>query len=88
MTGTVVAVAKAKAHRFSKNLALETLLLAGISGRSLRSWILNVGHIETLVSHVDPDNERSSRLAERLGATLDANAQRPDPSDLVYRHYS
>ncbi|WP_218062369.1 hypothetical protein, partial [Paracoccus haeundaensis] len=35
MTGTVVAFAKAKGHRFSKNLALETLLLAGISGRSL-----------------------------------------------------
>ncbi|MCH2169093.1 MAG: GNAT family N-acetyltransferase, partial [Oceanicola sp.] len=46
-----------------------------------------VTHIETLVSYVDPRNERSSRLAERLGATLDAEAPRPDPLDLVYRHY-
>ncbi|MEQ5796309.1 hypothetical protein LZ686_16885 [Paracoccus sp. NFXS7] len=30
MTGTVVAVAKAKGHRFSKNLALEILLLKGL----------------------------------------------------------
>ena len=54
---------------------------------ALRAWSLGVQHIETLVSYVDPDNTRSSRLAERLGATLDANAQRPDPYDLVYRHY-
>lgn len=54
---------------------------------ALRAWSIDVRHIETLVSYVDPDNARSSRLAERLGATLDANAQRPDPSDLVYRHY-
>ena len=30
MTGTVVAVAKAKGHRFSKNLALEILLVEGL----------------------------------------------------------
>ena len=54
---------------------------------ALRAWSLDVRHIETLVSYVDPDNARSSRLAERLGAMLDANARRPDPSDLVYRHY-
>lgn len=54
---------------------------------ALRAWSLNVTHIKTLVSYVDPNNARSARLAERLGATLDANAQRPDPSDLVYRHY-
>ena len=53
----------------------------------LRAWSLDVTHIEKLVSYVDPRNERSSRLAERLGATLDAEAPRPDPLDLVYRHY-
>lgn len=57
------------------------------AAEALRAWSLDIKHIETLVSYVDPDNKRSSRLAERLGATLDANAQRPDPSDLVYRHY-
>ena len=54
---------------------------------ALRAWSLDVRHIETLVSYVDPENARSSRLAERLGATLDDEAQRPDPTDLVYRHY-
>jgi RimJ/RimL family protein N-acetyltransferase len=53
----------------------------------MRTWCLDVTHIETQVSYVDPDNARSSSLAEYIGTTLDANAQRPDPSDLVYRHY-
>lgn len=55
---------------------------------ALREWGRDVEHIDTLVSYVDPENAKSARLAERLGATLDAHAQRPDPSDLVYRHYS
>lgn len=40
------------------------------------------------VSYIDADNARSIRLAERLGATLDADAQRPAayPNCLVYRH--
>lgn len=54
---------------------------------ALRAWSLDVGHIETLVSYIDPANRRSARLAERLGAVLDADARRPDPSDLVYRHF-
>ena len=37
---------------------------------------------------VDPQNDRSRRLAERLGATLDGTAPRPDPTDLVYRHFA
>lgn len=45
---------------------------------------------ETLVSYITPGNDRSIALAERLGATLDATASRPDgesPSEtLVYRH--
>jgi len=55
---------------------------------ALRAWCHDAAHIDTLVSYVDPDNVRSIRLAERLGAALDADAQRPEPSDLVYRHYS
>ena len=40
-------------------------------------------------SYIDPDNTRSIALAERLGATLDAKAPRPDRfegHELVYRH--
>ncbi len=54
---------------------------------ALCEWGEKIRHLETLVSYIDPDNERSVRLAERLGATIDAHARRPDPSDLVYRHF-
>ena len=42
----------------------------------------------TAVSYIDPPNTRSIRLAERLGATLDRDAAKPDacPECLVYRH--
>lgn len=54
---------------------------------AMRAWAQDVRLLETLVSYIDPDNSRSARLAERLGATLDANAKRLDPTDLVYRHF-
>jgi RimJ/RimL family protein N-acetyltransferase len=54
---------------------------------ALRGWAQNARRLETLVSYVDFRNARSIRLAERLGAALDANARRPDPTDLVYRHF-
>ncbi|MFA3918835.1 GNAT family N-acetyltransferase [Ruegeria hyattellae] len=54
---------------------------------ALRAWSRDVRQLETLVSYIDPDNARSARLAVRLGATLDRSALRPDPTDLVYRHY-
>lgn len=43
----------------------------------------------TAVSYIHPDNARSRRLAERLGAVLDPAAATPDLEDepcLVYRH--
>jgi RimJ/RimL family protein N-acetyltransferase len=42
----------------------------------------------TVVSYIAPDNTRSIRLAEKLGATLDPDAPQPKPDDpvLVYRH--
>ncbi|MEM6761056.1 MAG: GNAT family N-acetyltransferase [Pseudomonadota bacterium] len=42
---------------------------------------------DTLVSYIDPANTRSVTLAERLGATRDATAPRPDADDLVFRHF-
>lgn len=43
---------------------------------------------QTAVSYIDRDNTRSIRLAERLGATLDPEAQTPEISRpcIVYRH--
>ncbi|MBQ2262073.1 MAG: GNAT family N-acetyltransferase [Loktanella sp.] len=55
---------------------------------ALLDWAKHVKRLDTLVSYVDPQNERSCRLAERLGAALDRNAPRPDPTDLVYRHFA
>lgn len=54
---------------------------------ALRDWARNVRRLRTLVSYVDPENKRSRRLAERLGATLDQEAARPDSTDLVFRHF-
>lgn len=53
----------------------------------LRDWARDVRRLKTLVSYVDEGNIRSRKLAERLGARLDKVAARPDPEDLVYRHF-
>lgn len=53
---------------------------------AMRGWAFRVRKLETLVSYIGPDNTRSIRLAERLGAALDAHATPQDPGDLVYRH--
>ncbi|MEZ2131251.1 MULTISPECIES: GNAT family N-acetyltransferase [unclassified Sinorhizobium] len=53
---------------------------------ALRDWAFKVRRLATLVSYIHPDNIRSRRLAERLGAKLDATAPREDPADLVFRY--
>ncbi len=40
----------------------------------------------TAVSYVSPGNERSIRLAQKLGAKLDEAANAPSPQTLVFRH--
>lgn len=67
--------------------AAEGQGIAHEAAAALRDWSRQGGKIGTLVSYVDPRNARSIRLAERLGATLDRHARRPDPADLVYRHH-
>jgi RimJ/RimL family protein N-acetyltransferase len=57
------------------------------AARALRDWARDIRRLPALVSYMDTDNRRSARLAERLGATLDPDAPRPDPDDLVYRHF-
>lgn len=56
------------------------------AARTLRDWAFTVRGLKTLVSYMDPNNIRSRRLAERLGATLDETAVRADPTDLVFRY--
>lgn len=53
---------------------------------ALRSWAFEICGLKTLVSYIDPENSRSRRLAERLGAKVDTRAPRQDPTDLVFRH--
>lgn len=73
---------------------LGWLLYPGAEGKgyaceaagALRDWAFAVRGLETLVSHIDPDNHRSRKLAERLGATLELDPERPGPEVLVYRH--
>ncbi|KZM50008.1 GNAT family N-acetyltransferase [Labrenzia sp. OB1] len=64
----------------------EGMGVAFEAARAFLDWGLKDRGLPTLVSYVDPDNIRSCRLAERLGAKLDAEAPRNDPRDLVYRH--
>ena len=66
-------------HAEGKGYAFE-------AATALRHWAFHERKLETLVSYVDPSNLRSRSLAERLGAALDADAPRQDPTDLVYRH--
>ncbi len=55
---------------------------------ALRDWAFAVRGLKTLVSYIAPQNVRSIRLAERLGAIPDAMAERQagDEDDLVFRH--
>ena len=61
---------------------------ATAAAMALRDWAMHTLRLDNLVSYVHPDNYRSAAVAERLGATLDLNAPKQDPGDLVYRHRS
>ncbi len=63
-----------------RGYALEAATLA-------RRFAWDVLGLETLVSYIDPDNHRSIKLAERLGAVKDLDAPTPGgDACLVYRH--
>ncbi len=63
-----------------KGYALEAASMA-------RNFAFDELGLDTFVSYIDPDNARSIRLAERLGAVRDFHARTPqDEPCLVYRH--
>lgn len=62
-----------------KGIAYEAVLAA-------RAWVYGTLGWKTAVSYIDPGNDRSIALAERLGARFDPDAARPDDTCLVYRH--
>ena len=52
-----------------------------------KRFAFNNLRLPTLVSYIDKDNDQSIRLAEKLGATLDAEATKTaDETTLVFRH--
>lgn len=67
--------------------ALEGRGLAFEAAHAARDWFFASTGRTTIVSYTDPDNHRSNRLCERLGAVIDAGAAHPyqEPT-LVWRH--
>ncbi len=52
-----------------------------------RDWAFGPLGLRTAVSYIHPDNHRSARLAERVGASRDLTAFCPYPPPvLIYRH--
>jgi RimJ/RimL family protein N-acetyltransferase len=63
-----------------KGYAFEAAKLA-------RAFAFETLKFDTLVSYIDPENARSIKLAEKLGAVLDKGAATPNgEACLVYRH--
>ena len=58
------------------------------AAQAARGYAYGVLGWQTAVSYIHPDNARSIRLAERLGAVRDASAAVPHPEDgtLAFRH--
>lgn len=56
------------------------------AARALRDWGFRSRGYATLVSYVDPRNDRSHAVARRLGAVRDPQAAAPDRGDIVWRH--
>ncbi len=54
---------------------------------ALRDWAFAQLPLDSLVSYTDAANAASRKVAERMGAIEDADAPRPDPEDIVYRHH-
>jgi RimJ/RimL family protein N-acetyltransferase len=71
--------------------AAEGQGLAAEAAEAVRDWARGQG-FASLVSYVDPDNQRSVRLATRLGAVRDPAAEAtyaatPDAGIAVFRHW-
>jgi RimJ/RimL family protein N-acetyltransferase len=61
--------------------------LAREAALAARDWFFAQGAYQTAVSYTHPENTRSHKLAEALGAVVDATAPCPyAPPVRVYRH--
>lgn len=59
--------------------------MAQEAARAVLGWTWASTGLASLVSYIDPRNERSIRLAERLGARRDHEARTYDEGDVVMR---
>ncbi len=64
--------------------------LAHEAAAAARDWFFATSGYKTAVSHTDPDNHRSHRLCERLGAVIDPAAPHPYGNEptLTFRHHA
>jgi len=62
--------------------------LAHEAAMAARDWFFASSGHQTAVSYTDPENHRSHRLCQRLGATIDPHARHPygDEPTLTWRH--
>jgi RimJ/RimL family protein N-acetyltransferase len=72
------------------NAADEGQGLAHEAAAAARDWFFATSGYQTAVSYTDPDNHRSHRLCERLGAKVDPVAAHPygDEPTLTFRHFA
>ena len=63
--------------------------LAFEAAAAARDWFFDTCGFDTAVSHTDPENHRSHRLCQRLGAVIDPEAARPADEEgplVTWRH--
>lgn len=61
--------------------------LAHEAARAACDWVWANTALPSVVSYIGPDNDRSIRLALRLGGVRDETAEVYDPGDVVIRHH-
>jgi RimJ/RimL family protein N-acetyltransferase len=64
--------------------------LAQEAAAAARDWFFATSGYRTVVSYTDPENHRSHRLCQRLGAVVDTDASHPygDEPTLIWRHHA
>lgn len=64
--------------------------LAHEAAAAASDWFFATSGYRTAVSYTDPDNHRSHRLCQRLGAIVDPDAPHPygDEPTLTWRHFA
>ena len=67
---------------------LEGKGLAFEAASAARDWFFATSGHTTAVSYTHPDNVRSHRLCERLGAVDDPDTAQLDPPERIYRHHA